>query len=57
MSTISQNQTLSSPVDSPSDIHTTRTDASVPRIREDGQVEQVKVEVTQVSGHVVYEHQ
>jgi len=57
MSTVSKDQTLQNPVDAPTDNHTIRTDASVPRITEDGQVEQVKVEITQVSGHVVYEHQ
>lgn len=56
MHIISDNQNLTQPVASPVDIHTKRTDVSVPRITEEGQVEQVTVEITQVSGYVVYEH-
>lgn len=56
MHIISENQNLTQPVASPVDIHTKRTDVSVPRITAEGQVEQVTVEITQVSGYVVYEH-
>lgn len=55
MNTISENQALTPSVDSPSDCHTVRTDASVPRITADGRVEQVKVEVCQHTGTTVFE--
>lgn len=52
---ISENQNLDQPVSAPSDNHTVRTDASVPRITADGRVEQVKVEVCQHTGTTVFE--
>lgn len=55
MNTIAENQTLTQPVDSPSDCHTTRTDASVPRVTADGQIEQVKVETCQHTRTTVHE--